>query len=482
MKRPLVLLAAASLAATAAGAQTPQSPTPPAGFPTRPPAAGPVRALTPPQPETRTLRNGLRVQYVRQAELPVVYATLVSRGGIGDEPLDVPGLASFTASMLDEGAAGRTSLQIADALDQIGASLSSGAGFDAAQTSLYVLRKNFAQGLGIMADVLLRPDFPEAEVQRLRQERMTTLARAADQPGIIAANAYQLLVFGARHPYGRPATREATERLTRDALAAFHRRFIRPDGATLVLVGDVDPATMHPQIEQALGGWRGEGSVSAYAVPAPARPGATTVYLVDKPGAAQSEIRIGHPGVARSNPDYFPLVVMNTMLGGYFGSRLNLNLREKHAYTYGAGSGYSMRRGVGPFTAQAAVVTAKTDSALVQFFHEMERMRAEPVPADEVARAKSYLALSLPGSLETAPDVAVRLADQATLGVGPDFYSTYVQRVMAVTPADVRRVANTYLSPDRAVVVVVGDRSKVEAGLKTLRWPVQLREASEFTR
>jgi zinc protease len=497
MNRTLFLLAASAVlsacaptppaeAPAPAAPATPAAPAavaPPAEFPTTAPQPGPTPELKLPDPVERRLANGLRVLYVRQPELPVVAASLVIPGGNADEPAALPGIASFTANMLDEGAAGRSALEIADALDLLGASLTTTSGWDAAQASLYVLRPNFPQALQILADVVVRPDFPEREVSRLREERLTELARAKDNPGTIAGNAFQSLVYGAKHPYGRFASTESARRYDRAALTRFHRAFYRPQGSTLILVGDVDPQALHPAVERAFVGWRGSPPAQA-AAPAPASDTpATAIYLVDKPGAAQSEIRIGHPGVARDNPDFFALTVLNTLLGGSFTSRLNANLREAHGYTYGARSSFAMRRGAGPFTAEAAVTTAKTDSALIEFFRELNRIRTEPVPRDELERAKRFVALGLPRRFETAPDVAARLAELAIYGLDMDFYDEYVDRIMAVTGEDVRRVANQYVRPGRSVVVVVGDRKTVEAGVRAAGLgPVQVREIGEFVR
>jgi zinc protease len=455
-----------------------------AQFPTTPPALGPAPAVHPPVPVQRQLANGMKVLYVRQPELPVVSAALVVRGaGTTQDPATLPGLASFTASMLDEGAAGKSALQIADALDLLGASLNPGASWDAATVNLYVLKKNFAAALGIMSDVVLRPDFNPSDLQRVRDERITNLTRARDEPTTIASNAFQSLVYGARHPYGRFATVEATRTLDRDRVTAFHHAAYRPENATLILVGDVDPS-MQPMIEQAFGGWRDMGAAQAAEgnLAAP-QIGATRVYLVDKPGAAQSEIRIGHPGVARNTPDYFALQVLNSLLGGAFTSRLNMNLRETHAWTYGARSGFAMRQGAGPFVAQAAIVTAKTDSALVEFFSELNRVRTEPIPAAELEKAKRYVALGFPQDFETTEQVAGGLADLVTYGIDPSFLRSYVQNVMAVSAADVKRVADQYVRPGNAVVVVVGDRSKIEAGLRAVNVaPVEVKDVGEFVK
>ncbi|HEX2189299.1 MAG TPA: pitrilysin family protein, partial [Longimicrobiaceae bacterium] len=456
----------------------------PEGYPATAPVPGPVPTLTVPKPVRRVLPNGLTVLYAPQRELPMVAAVLVTRGGTGDEPAELPGLAAFTAAMLDEGAAGKSALEIAGELESLGASLNTTAGWDAAQTSLLVLRKNLPGALRVMADVVTRPGFPEAEVQRIRQERTINLRRAADAPSAIAANAFTALSYPGGHPYGRFATVEGTERTDRESMSAFHERFYAPEGATLILTGDVDPDAVQPLVEAAFGGWRSGEPQPTYEVAAAQPARARTIYLVDKPGAPQSEVRIGHPVAPRDTPDYFPLTVLNTLLGGPFvGSRLNANLREKHGYTYAAGSLLSLRRSAGPIMAVAAVATPKTDSSVIEFMRELERLREEPVPEDELHGAKQFLALGLPARLETPPDVAARLAELVVAGVPTDFYDTYVQRVMAVTPDDVLRVARQYLHPDRAVVVVVGDRAAVEPGLRALGFgAVETRSASDYTR
>lgn len=486
MNRPAAILTALLLAGCAAPAARVEAPAPAQGateaYPTTPPVPGPAPAVQVPQPVRRTLPNGLTVLYVSRPELPAVQATLVTRGGLMDDPATLPGLASFTATMLDEGAGGRSALELADALDLLGASLSTGAGWDAAQVGLYALRSRLPEALKLMGDVVVRPDFPQGEVERIREQTLTELTRARDNPAVVAERALPALVYGAEHPYGRIPATAGVRRIDRAELERFHRTHYRPESSTLVLVGDVDAQAVHPMVEQAFGSWqRG----AAPAVPTLAAPAAATprIYLIDKPGAAQSEIRIGHPGVARSDPDYFPLLVMNTLLGGSFTSRLNQNLRETHGYTYGARSSFAMRRGVGPFVAGAAVVTAKTDSALVEFFSELNRIRTEPVPQDELERAKRYLALGLPRGLETNSALASSLADLAVHGLDASFYNSYVDRLMAVTAQDVQRVASRHVRPGEAVIVVVGDRSVVQPGLQaTGIAAVEVRDVGEFVR
>lgn len=490
MTRPGAALLVAILAGCAAPVtevMAPVGPAPaplptPTAFPTTAPIPGPAPSLRVPTPVSRTLSNGLTVLYVQRPELPAVQATLVSRGGLADDPANRPGLASFTAGMLDEGAAGKSALELADALDLLGASLSTGAGWDAAQVSLYTLRDRLPEALGLMADVVVRPDFPRQEIDRIRKQTLTDLARARDNPGVVADRALSALVFGAEHPYGRLSTTEAIRGITREQIQRFHGAHYTPGSATLVLVGEVDAETVHPLVERAFGGWTRAAAptLAALANPSAAAP---RIILIDKPGAAQSEIRIGHPGVARSSPDYFPLLVLNTLLGGSFTSRLNQNLRETHGYSYGARSSFAMRRGAGPFVASAAVVTAKTDSALIEFFHELNRIRDEPIPAEELERAKRYVALGLPRNLETNPALASSLADLAVHGLDASFYNSYVDRVMAVTPEEVRRVANLYVRPAEAMVVVVGDRTTVEAALRAAGIaPLEVLDAGQFVR
>ena len=477
-----VLLAGCAPAAPVAAppAEAPAPAATASGYPTTAPAPGPAPTVRVPAPERRTLANGLTVLYVSRPEVPAVQAVLVTRGGQADDPADLPGLASFTASMLDEGAGGRSALQLSDALEQLGANLSASAGWDAAQIGMYVLRDRLPQALTLMSDVALRPDFPQADVARVRDELVTELTRARDNPGLVASNAFTSLVYGKQHPYGRLASTASARRFDREQLQRFHRANYRPGSSTLILVGDVDAATVHPLVERAFGSWQAGTAQAPAALPSPPAV-QTKLYLIDKPDAPQSEIRIGHPAVQRNNPDYFPMLVLNTILGGSFTSRLQQNLRETHGYTYSARSGFGWRRGAGPFQASAAVRTAVTDSSLIEFFNELKRIRTELVPQDELNRAKNYVALGLPRSLETNSALAFSLADLSVHGLDASFYDTFVERIMAVTAQDVQRVADRYVRPGESVVVVVGDLKSIEPKVRALGIaPVEVRETSEF--
>jgi predicted Zn-dependent peptidase len=252
-------------------------------------------------------------------------------------------------------------------------------------------------------------------------------------------------------------------------LRAFYRSAMRPDNATLLVVGDVTPAGVLPLLESGFGGFKADGAAPARrALPAAAARTAREVYLVDKPGAPQSQVRIGWVGVARSTPDYFPIQVMNTILGGSFSSRLNLNLREEHGYTYGAGSTFDMRASAGPFVASAGVQTDKTSEALTEFFKELDGIR-ERVPADELARAKNYVALRFPGGFETTADISRRLEDMLVYQLPDDYFASYVRNIQAVTAADVQRVARKYVQPGSFAVVIAGDRATIEPALRALK-------------
>ena len=439
-------------------------------------AAVPKPAL--PRLQSQTLPNGLVLDVVELHKAPVVDVTVIVRAGASRDPEDLPGLATFTAGMLDEGAGKRSSLEIAEEIDYLGAELSANAGPEAAQINLHAPKSVLAEALDVLADVTLRPIFPDSEVARQRELRSTGLLQLRDQPAAIAPLAFNAVLFGNAHPYGRPVngTDASTARLDAARVGEFYARYYRPGNARLLVVGDVTMDEARRLIEERFGGWAA-GDVAALPVTPPPPASARAFYLVDKPGAAQSVIRIGNVGVPRSTPDYFAIQVLNTLLGGSFTSRLNQNLRETHGYTYGASSGYEMRRLAGPFRAAASVGTAVTDSAVVEFLKELRRIRETEVPAEELAKTRQLLSLGLPGDFETSAAVAQRFIDVLVNELPADSWDRYVDGVNAVTAADVQRVARSTIDPDHFAMVLVGDRSAIEAGLKALNeGPVLLRD------
>jgi predicted Zn-dependent peptidase len=458
--RPLVI--AFLLATATLGAQSPDR--------SKPPLPGATPALKLPAIQKRQLSNGLPVWLVELHEVPVVQVNLVVLSGTGDDPAGKYGLASLTAAMLTEGAGSRSSLEIADAIDFLGADLSASSGIDSAGVRLHVPVGRLADALPIMADVALKPTFPKEELERLRQQRLVSLLQARDDPQTIASMAFSRTIFGPSHRYGTATfgTADTIKAFTQDDLRAFYLSAFRPDNAALLVVGDVTAASVLPLMESQFGAWKPQGAaVARVALPAPSQPARREVYMVDKPNAPQTQIRIGGVGAPRVTPDYFPLQVMNTVLGGSFSSRLNLNLREKHGYTYGAGSTFDMRKFVGPFSSAAGVQTDKTKESLQEFFNELNGI-LQTVPADELARAKNYVALRFPGGFETSSDITARLEGVLVYRLPDDYFSTYVQNIQAVTAADVQRVARKYIQPDRFTVVVVGDRKAIEPGIRAL--------------
>jgi predicted Zn-dependent peptidase len=434
-----------------------------------PPAIGPVPAVHVPAVEKRTLSNGLPVWVVGMHKVPTVQIELAVRAGSGTDPEGKFGLASLTADMLDEGAGDRTALQIADVIDFLGADLTTTAAVDAAFADLHVPIARLADALPVLADVVARPTFPDAELKRVREERLTSLIQARDDPEQLVRFAFPRIVYGPHHRYGTAqiGTAASLQGFTVADVKAFHAERYRPSNATLVVAGDTDANTIVPMLERTLGQWKGGATTTPAAVPNAPQLTSRHVYIVDKPGAAQSQIQIGWVGVARSTPDYFALRVLNTILGETFTSRLNANLREEHGYTYGAASTFDMRQAAGPFYAAAGVQTDKTSDALKEFFNELTRIH-QPIGPEELAKAKSFLALQLPRVFETTRRVAGAFSQIFVYNLPPDYYDTYGQHVAAITTGDVKRVADKYIQPDKFAVVIVGDRKVIEAGVRAL--------------
>lgn len=433
------------------------------------PVVGAPGALELPEIQDYTLANGVRVVLAQRATLPLVSLELQFRGGASAHPAAKAGLAALAADMLDEGTRTRSALDIADAVDILGATLSSTAGYDASQLRLSVLARRFPEALAILADVVMNPTFPEAELRRVREERLARVVQRSDVPAALADDAFARVLYGADHPYGAPllGTTESLSALGRDDVVSFHRARYAPGQATLVVAGDVSRERLDSLLAGAFAGWEGRGEDPA-PLPTPPAGGARTVHVVDKPGAAQTEIRLGRVAVARSTEGYYPLTVLNTVLGGSFTSRLNSRLREEKGYTYGAGSYFDMRRAPGPFEASAAVATAVTDSAVLDFVAEIEAMGDTLVPAAELARAKNYLALRLPQRFESLDDVVRRLAELTAYDVPLRFWEEYVPGVLAVDDRAVRAAARDVLDASGMTIVVAGDRASIEGPLRAL--------------
>ncbi|MES1172049.1 MAG: pitrilysin family protein, partial [Bacteroidota bacterium] len=377
----------------------------------QPPAVGPLPGLVAPQAMVFRLSNGIDVVAVRRQVAPMVGMNLVLRTGADHDGRDRAGLASLTAEMLDEGAGTRTSLEIAEALERLGADLFLGAGRDGSQLTLQVPTNEFAAALDIAADVVLRPRLEAADWERVTNDRLTSLAQRRDQPEAVADLVAAQTFFGPDHPYGRPVDGfERTARtLTLDDAKQFHQQFWRPNNALIALAGDFDPATVKDDLERALGGWK-PGPIPATPV-TPALPSLPRLVIVDRPGAPQSVIRVIGAGSFRHAPERPGLSMLNVVLGGSFTSRLNFTLREKKGYTYGAGSSFSTYRRPSAFTARSSVFTKVTAPAVGDFLTEIGRMSTDEIEAQEITKARASLLGRTAEALSTASGTAATFAE-----------------------------------------------------------------------
>ncbi|HUN65632.1 MAG TPA: pitrilysin family protein [Bacteroidota bacterium] len=436
---------------------------------TQRPKGKPAPVIHLPEIQKSSLKNGLQVWLVENHKLPLVAFSLVIPSGTDRDPAGQPGIASMTADMLDEGTATRSSLQIADDLDAIGANLGTFANTDGSFINLGTLSRYLDKALEIYADVVVHPVFPEKDFSRLKKQRLASLLQQHDQPTAIANNSFNFILYGGSHPYGNNpmGTEQSVQSMTIDDLKKFYHTYYRPGNATLVVVGDADLGHLTGTLEKLFGSWE-SGPVPTAVLPNPPAAGQRTIYLIDKPNAAQSEIRIGYPALARSTPDYFPVILMNRMLGGQFTSRINLNLRERHGYTYGANSSFRFFKGPGPFVASAGVITDKTDSSLVEFMHELTLMREKGMTAEELAYAKKGAVGSFALAFETPAQIAGALQSIVLYGLPENYFNSYLQNIESVTLGDVQRVASAYIDPSRMAIVVVGDLAKIRSKIAAL--------------
>jgi zinc protease len=436
---------------------------------TKKPPRGPTPHIALPKVQHAVLKNGLAVRLVEYHKLPLVECNLVLATGTTADRADKAGTANLVMRLLDEGTEKRTSLEIADALDYIGARLSASTTYDGSFVTLETLKEHLAAALDIFGDVLLHSTFPQSEFDRVKKEVLTSLVQQRDQPAVIANKVFASKLYGNVHPYGRPGdgTEESVGKVIVDDLKAFYEVSFRPNDSTLVVVGDITLEELVPLLERTLGSWESR-HVDGATLSAPEGEGKEAIYLVDRPQAAQSEIRIGEVGLPRSTPDYFPVLVMNTVLGGGFNSRLNWNLREEKGYTYGAGSQFQFRKGRGPFSTFGGFKTSVTDSSITETLMEIRLLRSEEVTESDLQLAKDFLMRSLPRTFETPRQIASQLATLVLYGLPDDYFDSYVQNVEKVSAQDVRRVAEQHLSPDNMIVVVVGDVAAIRSGLEKL--------------
>ena len=432
------------------------------------PAPGKPPVLRVPSWTRVTLSNGAGLIVSEKRGLPLVSFSITLLGGASQfEPPARRGLAALTASMLSEGTTTRDGEALSNALQLLGTSVQTNIGSESGSMSFVSTTAKFAPTLDILADMLVRPVFPADALDRLRAQRLVALTQARAQPAAIASRVFPKVLYGAGHPFGQPPTEESYKAITREDVVILHKTYFQPGRALIVVTGDITAADAKATVERSLAAWTAGGAKPDFAYPAlPVRKGAT-IFLVDKPGAAQSTFAIGNPGPPRSTPDYYALEVMNTMLGGLFQSRLNANIREEKGFSYGVGSSFAFGRGPGAFRAGGDVISEKTDAALVEFMKELRGIAGtRPVTDEELTTAKDSLVQSLPGLFGSAAGINRAISTLWIQGLPDTYYQQYAKAVGAVTKGDVVRVARKYIDLDHLAIVIVGDRATIESRLE----------------
>jgi len=432
------------------------------------PAPGAPPMLRVPAWTRSTLGNGAELVVSEKHDLPLVSFTITMSGGYNQaDPAARRGLADITAAMMSEGTRTRDGEALSSALQLLGTTVTVRIGGESGTIAFQCIAGKFPATLDILADMLVNPAFPAEALERLRAQRLVALVQARDQTSAIASRVFPRLVYGDAHPYGQNVTEGTLKAITRDDVVAFHRAYFRPGQALVTVVGDVDASAAKASIEKALAAWPRGGEKPAFQYPPLPASRTSTIYLADKPGAAQSTFAIGIPGPPRSTSDYYALQVMNTILGGMFQSRLNANIREDKGYSYGVNSSFAFGKGPGAFRAGGDVVAAKSDAALQEFMKELRGIRGErPITDEELSTAKDALTQRLPGTFASAQSINNAIVALWTQGLPDDYYQQYAARIAAVRREDVVRVARQYVDVDHLVIVIVGDRAAIEGTLR----------------
>ncbi len=434
----------------------------------KPPAPGPALAFHLPVPEEFKLSNGLTVLYSERPGLPLMAASLVFRGGSGANPIDHPGLAGFTSRMLQQGTATRSAFHIADRAADLGTTIGTRAAMDSSRIGTSSLTRNFPDILELLADVALHPTFPQAEIDRVRSERLASLVQEKDESFTVATRVYSAALYGPKYTYGYPdiGTSESLKAVTREDLLQFWRQNYVPNDAALIVTGNIKLAELKPLLEKQFAAWK-PGNPPA-AERGTAETSDAKLILVDRPGAPQTTLVFFSLGPARSTPDYTQLEVMNSDLGGLFSSRINMNLREEHGYTYGAGSFFNYHVAPGPFIVYSDVRTDATAPATTEVFKELRRMCDTLMSPEELKLAKDSIAQSLPGRFEHGSEAAGTFAELYVYQLPLDYFSLLPGRLNAVTAEQAQAAAQKYIQIDKIAVLAVGDRAKIEADMKKL--------------
>jgi len=423
--------------------------------------------VTLPKPYETDLGNGLRVIVLENHKLPTFTMQMVVLSGGLNDPAGQPAVAQYTAAMLKEGTKTRAGKQIAEAIESLGASINATAGLSSQTSSITAggLTENFDQIMELFADVILNPSFPADDLNKLKTRAVSQLRFQRSQPGFLASEMFSKVMYGA-HPAGRVAPTPAQiQSLTPEALKQFHATYYKPNNAIFAIVGDVKPAEVVANLEKAFGAWR-RGDVPAPDLPKVNEPGASKIYLIDRPGSEQTNLILGNLAIERNNPDYYALDVMNQVLGGGASARLFLNLREDKGYTYGAYSGFTAAKYRGVFRATTEVQTGVTKGSMDELIHEFKRIRDEKTPDDEFDRAKRTIVGSFALQLESPESLLGDIITQKIYSLPADYWDTYPQKIAAVTADDVQRVARKYLDLTKLQIIAVGDAKQINDVMK----------------
>jgi zinc protease len=445
--------------------------TPDAPFRQHAPSADGKVTFIAPKVEQARLKNGLRVFIVPRHDLPIVAVKLVTTAGAGDLPGLRPGTLSFMGQMLERGTKKHSALELSDELENMGALHGAGVDWDSGGAHIRVITEQLDAGLDLLAEIALTPTFPNDEIERLRAQRITAIQSEKNVPATSANNAMNAALYGRAHPYGHSLIGEEPDvkAITRADLVKAYEKLFTVAGSAIVVAGDVSQASLMPKLEARFGGWKTKGKAAARKTPAaPAKADTDKrIVFVERPGA-QSQVQVARLGAPYGVKDREAVVVANQILGGSFSSRINMNLREKHAYTYGARSHFQMRHAAGPFVVAGAIVADKTGPAIKEVLSELDGLKKEGPTDEELAMAKESLRLAMPARFETTGEVANAVADLLVYDLPLDEYDRRLQRIDAVTKDDVKRVANEYFGSDSMTVVVVGGKQQVAPQLEPL--------------
>ena len=435
---------------------------------TKVPPPGPTPVLRVPTWTKTELANGATLIVSERHNLPLVSFTITFVGGSNQfEAVSKRGLAALTVSMMTEGTTTKTGDQISDALQLLGTNVNAGIGGEDGFVSFVSTTKNFEPTLALVSDMMLNSTFPAEALERLRGRTLVSLTQAKDQPVIIGSQVFAKILYGDAHPYGQRTTETSVKGITRDDVVAFQKAYFQPGRAIITVVGDITSSKAKAVVEKGLAAWAKGGEKASFDYPKLPELQPAKIYLVDKPGAAQSVFNIGLPGPPRNTPDYFALQVLNTILGGQFQSRLNANIREQKGYSYGVNSGFNYGKGPGAFRAGGSIFTAKTDAALIEFMKELKGIVGEkPITDEELKTAKESLIQGLPQRFASVSAISGAITSLTVLGLPDDYYQNYAKNVSAVTKEDLQRVAKQYIDLNHLAIVIVGDRSQVESSLK----------------